>query len=169
MDRSASSHAQHAPASIAKSSLPMPAGVRPLPASWGHRLEDRQFLNMVRAYRATGGLANGDEVARLLRKRSEQPISMLARWIVDRSVVSIVWQSQTLLPLFQFDLADMSLRSGTSAVIRELVDAFDDWEIAHWFAQPNTWLDGAAPVDNMASDQSAVLSAARADRFIALG
>ena len=54
---------------------------------------------------------------------------------MTREVVSFGWNSQTLLPLFQFDLFDMSLRPDAVAVISELADVFDDWELASWFAQ----------------------------------
>jgi hypothetical protein len=32
-----------------------------------------------------------------------KPISLVARWIISRTVISFGWRSQTLLPLFQFD------------------------------------------------------------------
>jgi acyl-CoA synthetase (AMP-forming)/AMP-acid ligase II len=133
------------------------------------RLEGSQFLAMQCAYARNGGLASGDEVAQLLRWRSEQPISTLARWIVARTIVSFEWQSQTLIPLFQFDPSDMSPSAATVDVIRELSDVFDDWELASWFAQPNVWLHDAAPVVAIRKDQLGVLQAARADRFIARG
>jgi hypothetical protein len=133
------------------------------------RTEDRQFVMMESAYLRTGGLVSGDEVARILRRHSGQPISKLARWIVERSIVSFYWNSRTLVPLFQFDRTDMSMRAGTNAVVRELHDVFDDWDLATWFAQPNAWLNDAAPVDVIEEDQPAVVQAARADRYIALG
>jgi hypothetical protein len=67
-------------------------------------------------------------------------------------MVSYVWQSQTLVPMFQFDRSDMALRRGVSQVIDELADTFDDWELAAWFAAPNSWLEGAAPVDLIDTD-----------------
>ena len=133
------------------------------------RIEDRQFEIMRRAYAQHGGLASADEVAHRLRLRSEQPISVLARWIVARKIVNLRWQSQTLIPLFQFDLQDMSLRSGAVNAIAELTGAFDDWELALWFVQANAWLHDAAPIDQIEEDEAAVLEAARADRFIARG
>lgn len=45
----------------------------------------------------------------------------------------------------------------------------DDWELAHWFVQPNFWLAGAAPVDAISRDLFAVVQAARADRFAVIG
>ena len=133
------------------------------------RTEDRQFIMMEAAYLRTGGLVSGDEAARILRRHSSQPISQLARWIVERTIVSFYWNSRTLVPLFQFDRSDMSMRAGTSAVVRELHDVFDDWDLATWFAQPNSWLNDAVPVDVIEHDQPAVVDAARADRFIARG
>jgi hypothetical protein len=53
--------------------------------------------------------------------------------------------------------------------MRELNDALDNWESAHWFTQPNAWLHGEAPVDTILREPSQVVSAARADRFIARG
>ncbi|MDR6858518.1 hypothetical protein [Variovorax guangxiensis] len=133
------------------------------------RAKDLEFAAMERAYHRTGGLALGDELAQRLGERLEQPISVVARWIVSRTVLSFGWRSQTLLPLFQFDAKDMSLRPAVADVVRELVDVFDDWELAVWFAQPNGWLRYAAPVDAIGRDPSAVLCAARAERFVARG
>ena len=124
---------------------------------------------MVDAYRRTGGLVSGAEVELLLRRHATQPLSLLARWIVTRRLVSYPWQSDILVPLFQFDRRDMSLRPETVQVVAELADTFDDWELAAWFAQPNSWLQDAAPVEVIDVDQPAVLQAARADRFVARG
>ena len=105
----------------------------------------------------------------LLRRRTSQPISMLARWIVERRVVSFGWQGEYLLPMFQFDRADMTVRRSVSAVLREFDGTFDDWELAAWFALPNAWLQDDSPLDLLPLDPHAVLDAARADRFVARG
>lgn len=133
------------------------------------RLEDRQFLEMERSYARSGGIATGDDLTRRLRRWSEQPLSTIARWIVDRRIVCFEWQGQTLAPLFQFNLNDMTIRSGVTSVVNELKDVFDMWELAVWFAQPNTWLDDDCPVDEIVTRPQDVLQAARSDRFIALG
>jgi hypothetical protein len=132
-------------------------------------LESRQFLAMERAFSVHGGMASGEEVARQLRQRCDQPISMLARWIVSRTVVSVAWRAETLLPMFQFDRRDMSLRVPVVQAIAELRDVFDDWELALWFVQPSAWLKDSSPVDFLAQDGAAILQAARADRFVARG
>ena len=136
---------------------------------WRSDLADRQLTAMLSGYRRTGGVASGEVVASLLRQRSEQPISLLARWIVARQVVCFVWRSQTWLPLFQFDLARMEVQPGAKNAIAELSGAFDDWDMANWFAEPNSWLAGATPADTLGSDVEAVLHAARADRYVARG
>lgn len=139
-------------------------------ASIGHqRLDDNQFLEMELAFSASGGIAHSEEVVQRLRKAVEQPISLVARWIVDRRVVSFVWQSQTWLPMFQFDMSTATLHPGVAEVMEELVSAFDDWDVAMWFVRPNAWLGDSMPVSVIDSDVRAVLDAARVDRFIAHG
>lgn len=132
-------------------------------------LEERQVLSMERAFRGHGGLASGEDLSLRLRARCDQPISLLARWIVSRTILSVSWRTQTLIPMFQFDPHDMSLRPSVTQVFGELRDVFDDWELALWFAQPNAWLKDASPVDLLVIDPAAVLDAARADRFVARG
>jgi hypothetical protein len=124
---------------------------------------------MVQVYERTGGLMRSEEVLFLLRRRSSQALSLLARWIVDQRVVTFEWQGDRLVPMFQFELADMSIRPEAAAVLAELAGVFDDWELASWFAVPNAWLQRRNPVDTLQADTQAVLDAARADRFVARG
>ena len=128
----------------------------------GH-IRANELQTMQRGFKLHGGLATGDEVAGMLRARNEQPISMLARWIVGRSVVSFSWHSRIMLPLFQFHRESMCPCAGTSAVIAELVDSFDDWDLSSWFASPNAWIGGAAPAALVQSHPQCVLEAARLD------
>lgn len=140
--------------------------LEPQPANCLRRAEDREYLAMEDAYARNGGLACGDEVARMLRHRSSQPLSQLARWITDRVVISFPWQSRLLVPLFQFERIEMRLRPATVEVVCELVDTLDDWDLAFWFAHPNSWLDDRLPVEVIETDAAAVLQAARADRYV---
>ncbi len=143
-------------------------GPPPVPQAPGS-VSDEQSAFLQSAFQRSGGLALGDELALFLRSHCDQPVSMLARWIVRREVLSVVWRSQTLIPMFQFDLRRCSVRAGVPETIAELTVAFDDVETITWFAKPNCWLADAAPADVVQGDMSAVLHAARADRFIALG
>jgi len=133
------------------------------------KARDRQFIEMLRGFRETGGLARGDEVAEMLHRATGHDVSLLARWIVTKEVLSFDWQGELWLPLFQFDLATMERRENVRRVIAELSPAFDAWHLSGWFAQPNSWLSGRAPVEALAHDLPAVLQAARADRFVAMG
>ena len=150
-------------------SSPSPSTSRATPSRGGERLEDRQFQQMLEAYTRTGGLVSGNEAARRLRRYCDQPLSTLARLIVARSIVSFEWRSQLLVPLFQFEPADMSLRSSVVEVMREFASVLDDWECACWFSQPNVWLHNEVPVDLIAREPTRVLAAARTDRFIIRG
>jgi len=131
------------------------------------RLEDRQFLEMGGAFGAQGGWVSGDEMSRRLRRHYDQPISVLANWVTKREIVNIAWQSGILIPVFQFGSQDFRVRPVVRAVLAELEGVFDDWEIAVWFSQLNTWLQQQRPLDLAARDDDAVIHAARADRFIA--
>ena len=137
--------------------------------SWPSSGTESRTAAMVQVYERTGGLVRSEQVLFLLRRRSSQALSLLARWIVDQCVVTFEWQGDRLVPMFQFDLADMSIRPEAAAVLVELAGTFDDWELARWFAEPNAWLQGRTPADALQADSQAVLDAARADRFVARG
>ena len=139
------------------------------PYSTHARLDIQQFEAMCHAFRPHGAFVTGDEAVRMLRGISDRPLSTLARWIVSRSVLNISWQGESLIPMFQFNAFDMSMRPSCACAVAELKDVFDDWELALWFAAPNSWLDYAAPVAMLDDEGVAVLQAARADRFIARG
>jgi hypothetical protein len=121
------------------------------------------------AFRSSGGVVSTDTLIMMLRRRSDQPISLLARWLVNRSVISFKSNGQTLLPTFQFDWLTGAVRPGVIGALAELRGAFDDDEIAAWFARPNSSLFGDSPVNLIDKDPAAVLEAARIDRFVAMG
>lgn len=153
-----------------------PAGPRDiplgaLPARAPFADDEPRLQRVLQDYRCIGGVATGDQIVWLMRGKLDQPVSVVARWIVGRDVVSINWRNRILLPLFQFDLARCTLAPGLEQAIDELRDAFafDDAEIAEWFASPNSWLGGARPCQRLGPDPGAVLQAARADRFVVLG
>jgi hypothetical protein len=131
--------------------------------------DERELATMLIAFRPGGGVVSGEALANLLRPHHDQPISVVARWLVGRRILSIDWRGQTLIPLFQFDRHTMKPRSGVFDVIRELADAFDDWEMNLWFATPSSWLAETSPVSMLDSHPAAVLQAARTDRYVALG
>jgi hypothetical protein len=127
------------------------------------------FVAMLAAYRASGGTARGDDLARLLQDRQHGGYVSLARLIATRKVFSFEWRNTYWVPMFQFDLSDLSLRPGPQQVMAELNTEFDDWRLAMWFTQPNAWLHDDKPVDLLHTQLQFVIEAARADRFIAAG
>ncbi len=127
------------------------------------------FVAMLAAYRDTGGTARADDLARLLQDRQHGGYVSLARLLAHGKVFSFEWRGSRWVPMFQFDLNDLSVRPGLQQVLVELSGEFDDWSLAAWFAEPNSWLDDQRPVDLIATDLKSVVEAARADRFIAAG
>jgi hypothetical protein len=121
------------------------------------------------ALQASGGVVTGDAFSALLRQHCDQPLSLLARWIVSREIVSFELDSQRWLPMFQFVRPLMTVHSGVSRVIDELNGVFDELELAEWFATPNSWLEGILPAMLIRTNTDEVLAAARADRFVAIG
>lgn len=132
---------------------------KPEPGLPGDSGRDRCFVGMLRAFRETGGLARGDEVAELLAQRGAGDVSRLARWIVAREVIAFDWRGELWVPLFQFNLADMSVRRDVRQVAQALGPALDAWGIAVWFSAANAELDGRAPVDVLVDDPRALLAA----------
>jgi len=125
---------------------------------------DPRMQEVMRACESSGGLWPGDAVAGMLRRRTSQPISLLARWIVDSLVVSIAWRGDYLLPAFQFDVANATVRRPVFAVLEALDGSLKDLDLASWFAMPNQYLDDAAPLDVIEHDMLAVVDAALAER-----
>ena len=142
----------------------------PVPDSEIGATPSDQGLSAMRvAFRSTGGTARGDDLARLLEDRRLGDFVSLARLIVSRKLFGFVWRDTVWVPMFQFELRDLTIRPGPQQVLAELAAVFDDWSIAAWFARPNAWLDDRKPVDLLDLDLPAVLNAARADRFIVAG
>lgn len=131
--------------------------------------KDSQFSTLCIAYDTHGGLVGGDELAHRLRPHLDQPISVVARWIVQREIVNIYWRSQWLIPMFQFSASDMRIHPAVRGAMTELTSVLDDWDIATWFVQPNTWLNDNRPLDRLQCDAAAVIRAARAGRSVANG
>ena len=128
---------------------------------------DRDALE--RAIERSGGWISGDDLAARLRSQCDAPLSLLARWIATGQVLVSNEGAQARLPLFQFDLSDLTVRPGLRELIAELAPAYQGDEILGWFATPNLWMDGALPIERIADGFEPLLPVARADRFIATG
>jgi hypothetical protein len=122
-------------------------------------------------------MISGDELAQRLTDSALsagganglQAISLVARWIVSRSVVTVLGPQGWMLPMFQFDQATATPKPTMAPVLAELRGVFDEAELALWFVSSNDWLKGDRPAMVMHKNLPGVLHAARADRFLARG
>ena len=133
-----------------------------------------QSESLFRQYSAHGGILTGDDLAAELRSQRDQPVSLVARWLVDRRVLGFRRRGETYLPRFQFAAPSDAGRMGdplpgVQKAIVELSAAFDDIRMAEWFLCPNPWLQHRVPATVVAESETYVAQAARADRFIATG
>lgn len=124
---------------------------------------DGLFVELLNAYRDSGGLARLDEVMELRRGVCDQDVSPLPKWIIEREVVSFEWQEDHWLPLFQFNRSDMTPSDATQQVVRALNPILGPWALAEWFARPNALLENQAPADALHASFPAVMRAARAE------
>lgn len=141
---------------------------------WGQDCEqngrgDYAFIEMLNAYRDSGGMAREQEVVALLARQAAEDGTTFADWIVEGRVVHFQWRSQIWFPLFQFKLSDITFQPAMVEFFSALVCDFDSWALARWFAQGNSLLVGRTPADTVLHDLPAVLQAARAVGLIAQG
>jgi len=131
--------------------------------------QDADFISLQRAYRASGGLAHGDELAARLHADGSGGYVRLVRWIVARQLFSFSWHAHIWLPMFQFDPGELTLQPGLRPVLAELVDVMDGWTLASWFAQPSDALAGHSPVSMWKNHGPDVVQAARQQRCVMKG
>ena len=131
------------------------------------RQADTEFVQMLDGFRASGGLARLQEVAQRCERCGGPDIATISACLARREIICFEWQSQFWMPLFQFDLLDMTIRPQLQPIVAELSCIYTSWDLAFWFSQPNPWLADRAPADALVTDLPTVLQAARAGRFIA--
>ena len=129
----------------------------------------REHSAVLAAFRSSGGIARDDDLGRLLDYLDRGDCISLAHMIARGSVFGFAWRGSFWIPMFQFELRDLSVKPNGQAVRAELGGAYAGWSLASWFAEPNDRLHGRRPVDVLNADLPAVLSAARADRYIVNG
>jgi hypothetical protein len=135
------------------------------------------WLSTCAAFADSGGMVSGDDLAQRLVDSALraggadglQATSLVARWIVSRSVVTVMGPHGWMLPMFQFDQATATPKPSMAPVLAVLRGVFADAELALWFVSSNDWLKGDRPAMVMHKNLPGVLHAARADRFLARG
>jgi hypothetical protein len=127
---------------------------------------DTLFAELLNAYRRSGGLARGSEVAMRAARRRPAGTAWLEDCLQRRMLISLDWHSGLWLPLFQFDRSDMSLREEVRGPCAELSGVMDGWELAQWFIRPQCLLHHCSPLELVDTQPALVLEAARREHFI---
>ena len=128
----------------------------------------RGFIALLEAFRATGGTAPADVLARLLeeyqlgRACSLTKLAQLVKLVHSGQVFGFEWRSSLWIPMFQFEAQDLALKAEAQEVRAALPQLWSGWAVASWFAGANAYLAQGRPVDVLASDLEAVLRAASA-------
>jgi hypothetical protein len=104
----------------------------------------------------------------MFKGRSDLGVMTLARWMAQRTVLSLEWHADVWVPLFQFELQHMTVKPAMVPVLAVLNPVCTPWELAHWCAQPHRLLVGQSPADALDAGATQVLRAACADRFTLL-
>ena len=127
---------------------------------------DAGFLALCAAYRGSGGIARGADLAHWLCGRGEGDSRALAGLIVGSQAFSFDWHDTFWVPMFQFSPVQPALGPAARQVLAELAPLLDGWQLAGWFVRGSTWLDGQRPLDLLAAQPDRVLAAARTDRYV---
>ena len=82
------------------------------------------------------------------------------RWRREGRIFAVIYDGRITFPGFQFG-ADGRPLPIVAEVLRVFGADSSAWQTALWFAGANGWLDGARPVDLLASEPARVAEAAR--------
>jgi hypothetical protein len=130
---------------------------------------DAGFIALCAAYRGSGGIARGTDLAHWMAGRGEGDSLALAALIVGRQVFSFDWNGTFWVPVFQLSPRQPAWGAGARQVLAELAPLLDGWQLAAWFVRGNTWLSGQRPLDLLAGQPDRALAAARTDRYVING
>lgn len=123
------------------------------------------FLAILAAFASTGGTSRGDTLASVLKQHRAKENASLARLMVSGRVFCFPWRSSLWVPMFQFDLRDLSLKEEPRLVRNVLEPRLKEWELAAWFARPHFLLQGQRPVLLLDTQLDAVLNAAQHGKY----
>ena len=132
-------------------------------------MQDDPLQQGRRAFARSGGLLPADGLAQRVTSAHGQGIGMVARWIVERAVISLHWQGSYWIPAFQFCPATWRPQAALANLLAELPPPTDRWTWTEWFAEPNDVLRGERPADRWALAPEEVRQAARLLRFVRNG
>jgi hypothetical protein len=109
-----------------------------------------RFIESVTCYSA-------EEVAALAGHEATNRSATATRWKAQRAIFGVRRLGRDRYPAFQFQ--DGRPRKIIGKTLHALPEGMSPWQVALWFANPNGWLDGSAPMDRL-GDETALLAAA---------
>ena len=119
------------------------------------------FRDLCESFRATGGIARADDLARLLEDFQCGNFASLAKRMASHEVLSFSWRGMHWVPMFQFDLRDLSLRRSPQQLLEACGAKFDGWALSCWLTTPSDELDGERPLDILDTDLPGLCALAR--------
>lgn len=126
------------------------------PARW--RVPGSRALTLRAVYALHGGSMTSADLLYLARSRLEQPISQIARWVVQREAVQYTLGGEVHFPVFQFEKHTLAVRDEVSVLIRALAPSMGNDDLAEWFVLSHPALRGDAPIERL-DDPGALLAA----------
>jgi hypothetical protein len=127
----------------------------------GASRDQTTFRDLCESFRATGGIARADDLARLLEDFQCGNFASLARRIASHEILSFSWRGMHWVPMFQFDLRDLSLRPGPQQLLEACGTKCDGWALSCWLATPSDELGGEPPLDILDTDFVGLCAMAR--------
>jgi hypothetical protein len=124
---------------------------------------DGAFMGLLYAYRSHGGLSRVDALPAGGRFSCQGQIRLVKDLLHDGDLFGFPWHNSFWIPLFQFDMPNLSIETKTKLVTSSLGYGLDGWALASWFVEPNPWLGSDCPIQCLESRLSDVLYAARAN------
>jgi len=111
-----------------------------------------RFIETVKCYSA-------EEVAALAGHAAANRSATATRWKSQRAIFGVRRLGRDRYPAFQFQ--DGRPRKVIGKALKALPEGMSPWQTALWFASPNGWLEGAAPMDRLGDEAALVVAATR--------
>jgi hypothetical protein len=138
--------------------------------------QDLSFIDLLNAYRPYGGVSRVNDLPAGLRVTCAGQDQSVSDLVCNGDLFAFSWHDDLWIPMFQFDMPDLTISTGPHRAVVNLGPGFDGWALARWFIEPNPWLnDDSAieiehtPIECLGSRLADVLDAARAHYFAERG
>jgi hypothetical protein len=130
--------------------VPSPAGV------WHAQRSAEARLALVSEH----GAWTAAELAERAGSTSANRSALASSWRTAGRILGVEWSGRIVFPAFQFTADGQPRPVIATVLVRLRAAGLDDWQAALWFSSPTGWLDDRRPVDVLARDPAAVVTAA---------